>query len=276
MDRREFIKKSVFMFTGAVFVPVSGIWRPKAEAFWGHQTSPSLGGFTSYGKWDETTEAGWGDSVNTFIALFEGGLGADEIGQGAGLSEANRTLTQVGNVAGATGTPPTRDLGNDSQHFRMPDAMIEVMAGQPTWTFITKCKDVTAAAAAAGILRINDTGNDALYMRATDTNETMRVYLSDGGTVRINFVDTANAWNTTGSVWFFAQCNGATTVVGFYNAKPTSLAAIPAGNKVSYAGAVQFDSFDTEDYLFYDNGNNKGIRGYAYYMLFSSKALIGA
>jgi len=238
----------------------------------------------SWAGWDEQSESTLdvdqdGDgNEDTFICFFENtNAGGDETGRGGDLTGSDLIISQVGNVAGATGSPPTRDLGDNSQYFTMPNEMMSVLAGTTTWTFITKLKDAWAETAEAGILRIKSAGdNDSIYMRSSGTDEKLKVFLREGTTTLINFEVTTNAWNTTGDVWFFGQCDGSEVVFGFHNSKPTSLSAIPAGNKLTYSGTAQFSPYDgSENYLFYDNGNVSAIRGAAYYVVLAKTALIG-
>ena len=139
LNRRDAIK-SMFIFTGALFVPKLGIYRPKpVDASW----FAMMGSKTPWEEWDEKSEAGLARD-DIFVCLFENtSAGTNEIGQGGGLSEANRTLTQSGNIAGATGAPPTRVLDGTDDDFTLTASALTSLFNQNTWTVIIKFKDAT-------------------------------------------------------------------------------------------------------------------------------------
>ena len=154
-SRRKFLKKAFWLAGGGAagfaYLNSIGIGPKEAKAIGveSHATTSPVGAGpnTSWATWDETTEAGWGDSANTFICLMENvAAGGNEIGQGAGLSEANRTLTQVGNVAGATGTPPSRYKNATTQYFTLLSAVPNLITGGGNWSVIVKSKLIAGKA----------------------------------------------------------------------------------------------------------------------------------
>jgi len=73
--------------------------------------------YNPWAAWDETSESGLA-SDDTFVCFFENpSAGGDETGQGGGLTGSDLVLTQSGNVAGATGSPPSRQLDGTDDYF---------------------------------------------------------------------------------------------------------------------------------------------------------------
>lgn len=286
MDRREFLKKAI-QAGGLAALYRLGVTPDQARA-WGvfpvNIMKPAISPSPYWSGWDETAESGLSadqdadGNEDTFVAFMENPAnGGDETGQGGDLAGADLVLSHAGggSIDGAVGDPPTRTIDADNEYFTCPQAMLDIMAGQNTWTFITKLTNCNPPAANHGILRVSGGTNDAMYIRSGAGSNDLYVYIDDAGVNRIT-ATTADNWTVNIPVWFFAQSDGSTTVAGWSHSKPTSLAAIAAGQKVSFAGAVTFDNFSADKFLYYDSGNVKAIRGDAYYVIFSKIALIGA
>jgi len=78
----------------------------------------------SWAEWDEQSESTLdvdqdGDgNEDTYICFFENtSAGGNETGRGGGLAGADLVLTQAGNIAGAIGSPPNRQLDGSDDYF---------------------------------------------------------------------------------------------------------------------------------------------------------------
>jgi len=178
--------------------------------------------------WDETDEAGWGDSANTFIVFMdELNAGDNEIGQGAGLSEANRTLTEFGELPGATGSPLTRAF--DTECMTMTQACAEVTKSS-TWCIVFKLLDFTEDEEGT-FLKLSEGDNDFILML---TNNARRIQ------IRVDAGDsdyTSSAAPVSDVVYVAAQADGVNDVIcGWSTSKITKWADIPSAQKATIAG----------------------------------------
>lgn len=282
-ERRRFLK-TVCKVGGLAglysYLPIA-----ETEAFFAHQThSADSGPGTSWATWNETTEAGWGDGANTFIVLAENvTAGGNEIGQGAGLSEADRTLTQAGTapgVPGATGSPPSRLLDGTSDHFTCTQALLDALISNAnkTWSIIFKLHTVTASSKV--LLNLTGTGGEAIYIEIAAGPLNFR--LQQDGAAAENKV-TTDGVSQADDVYVCFWADGTEARAGFIDSgspngatKPTKWSDFNANDRVQftiYTGDFAGEAFDTAQYLFTLNV------GYyfdcsAYYMVFSKACLI--
>lgn len=237
----------------------------------GHRTS---GGGASWADWNETDEAGWGDA-GTFISLFENtSAGGNETGQGGGLSGADLVLTQVGNVAGAVGSPLSRDLDGGDDYFHFTENLANVLAGQATWSVILRVADISTSnnwsealfkvRGASDLIAINWSWGTALPLfRAT----------KDGGGI---IATQPSASDYTGTKYWAIWCDGTYVRGGYCSTKPTKWSDFAATARVSATSACQFTDgdFPTERKI----GINEDATHYPncdlYYIVISASCLI--
>lgn len=204
MDRRAFfstVLKTTFIFTGAIFIPKLGTIKP-AHPFWFAQTKKQAGG-ASFATWTGV-EAGWGNE-NAFILLGEGGSSSDEIGQGGGLSEANRTWSQSGGIAGS-GTYRTLDGVDD--FFNVTPPFRDFLSNATQYGIMFKLEDWSPDTDYESIIRW--AASDVILRVATAPTYTLQGYV--GG---VSVGGTADGITTAGVVFCYLGCNGANTMVGF-------------------------------------------------------------
>lgn len=190
---------------------------------------------TSWATWDEVTEAGWGDSANTYIALMESGVGANEIGLGiTGLSEANRTLTQNGDIPGASGGYRTLN-GTGSQYFTFTAGWITAIFGNPSWIYIIKL--IIDAADPYGGLFVYDAAeppDELIYMRVHTDGKLEGQVKDPSGYEDLSTTDSV----TTGSIiWcaFWTNNTSGKTRMGFSTTRPTKWSNFSANSRREFA-----------------------------------------
>lgn len=146
----------------------------------------------SWANWDEQSEDTLSvdqdnDGVeDTYICFFENPTaGGNETGRGV-VTGSDLVLTQEGNVAGATGSPPYRTMDGSDDGFYPTDAWLNALfAGQTEWTLIIKC--YMDSADIAYLVDFEDT--DARININNDTS-------SSPGNLRFGLTDTDNAFET--------------------------------------------------------------------------------
>lgn len=247
--RREFLK-DCFRIGGYAGIACLGMGA--VEDAIGFRILPAVvtGGVplnSSWATWDETTEAGWGDSANTFICIMEGGLGSNEIGQGGlGLSEASRTLTQVGNIPAVSGG--YRALDGTNHYFTVTSALANLISNaNNTWTVILKCKDANS-----------DTSNNHYYMYFKDaadgevvgirhgiTNKVASAINEDAAGVDVDEVTDAIPADDPFYVGIWADGGANPVRCGYSITKPTKWSDFDATKRVtsSYSGAFIGENF---------------------------------
>jgi len=249
----------------------------------------------SWTAWDEQSEFtldvdqdgdGNGD---TFICFFENPTtGGDETGRGGGLSGSDLVLTQAGNIAGATGSPPTRYTDGSDDSFNLTTNFAKTLFINTTWTIIAKGRDVKHGSGSNNISNIcqfygNSAGNRRCGISMViDSSEPNQV-LSTWGYNAIDdtqaaTVKTTAAVPTTGDVYFIHEWDGTTRRMGFSTTKPTSWDDIPSSQKITlniggnYTDPVSFDQYGRRFFNDYNGGN--AIEGYFYYVIVSKVPLL--
>jgi len=193
--------------------------------------------YSPWEAWDETSESVLASDY-TFVCLFENpSAGGDETGQGLGLSGSDLVLTQSGNVAGATGSPPYRSLDGSDDYFTATDNLfLQIGPGDYDGVFsiILKLANVNFADGDYFIYIIGD-GNNYFYLKS-DAGK-LHFYWEDNSYVHTN-ATTTNSFPTSGPLYLYIIGEGGSSnTAAFSTQKETSLSNIPAGNKVSGSGA---------------------------------------
>jgi len=274
ISRRDFLKRA-YQIGGIAALYTLGGSKLVDECLAGNYfISGHAGG--GWATWDETTEAGWGDSANTFIALFENvNTGGNETGQGAGLSEANRTLTQVGNVAGAIGSPPSRVMDSTDDSFTLTSAWADALFTNGAWTIIFKLEDVEDV---ANMYLFSIYGNNGAAQHeqislSHSVAKKLTLLIYQNGSVET--ATTANIIPTSGPLYVFAYADGTNPVrAGFSVTKPTTWAGVAANDKCELAtlkghdfAVDDFDDYGRNLFDDYNSGNELGCT--AYYLVAS-------
>jgi hypothetical protein len=285
MDRREFLKKA-FQMGGVAALYNLGVTLEQAQA-WGVMPvsvmEPSFGG-DSWATWDEASEDTLtvdqdGDGTeDTNIWFCENTTaGGDETSRGI-LSGANLVISQDGNVAGATGDPPTRGIPVDDC-FYAEDAYWHEVRDATKWQLIWKVNPTTN-----GNTRVvNYTFTDG----AGGNNE-FRVELEADNTLEVQAATslagddfaatkTTNTVSTGTDLWIFVGWKSGTLYAAFKQGggKPSAWADFAANDRMSgsFAGWDGTENFDQAGHnncgIFGRQDNTSGLRGDAYYMVMS-------
>ena len=227
----------------------------------------------SWADWNESSEAGL-QSASTFVALMENPTtGGNEVGQGLGLSEADRTLTSGTGVVGASGGK--RQFPNTNSYLVPTTGLLQasvqrngqwtyIMKAEGNWRFANAFPLYIADASASFLLQTEPSGASASRLR-------MLIKNTAGSTIAD--IVTANLVPTSGVVYFYAQWNGSALRVGFSTSKVSAWASIAAGNQASASvgsGAYCYGSATSKRTPY--NGADGGI--YIYYVIFANTALL--
>jgi len=222
-------------------------------------------GGTSWANWDETTESGWGDQTNNLIWIMDGGASANEVGQGGGLSESDRTLTQVGDIAASSGSPPKRLVdrlaGND--YFKGTANAVKMMDGT-VFTYIAKCNGMSAI---GGVIEFYDGSQHLLC------NSSGRFYTSGYTT------DSDVSWATgpgmpTGDIYFYLIDDGTNTTWGWNITKATKLSDIPAAQRITKGAINGVQDGPSRTSLLGSEASDVNLITYVYYIVISKLCLI--
>lgn len=268
--RREFLK-NCFQIGGYAGIACLGMGAIDDARGWGILPAvvTSGGGNTSWADWDETTESGWGDSANTYIALMENkSAGGNEVGQGAELSEANRTLTQSGNIAGAalSGGYWRRAIDAGDDRFIPTVGWCQGIMENVTWIIVQKMY-ITTVGVNDGYLGLRSNVGGGIY--CLEATSKMATTWADPATPQTT---TDNI--PTGIVYMFWGYDGTNTRSGFSITKPTSWAAIPANQKCSDTEVRSWGPGDDWNLqtrsLFARPDQDTSIDGFAYFVVAST------
>ena len=271
MDRRDFLKKTAFIFTGAIFAPVTGILRPKKAPAVG--ILPALvgsGGVAaaiSWATWTEDSEASLADS-DTFVCFFENPtLGGSETGQGGGLTGAHLVLIQVNNVPGVSSG--YRQLTTASQqYFEWATAAEDLMIkNKADFTIVLKCKDWATVATANDPIVKFDT---SYFFIVSSTSKLRFIYTPTAGGA--SDVTSTNAVPSSGVVYFAIwRKNGAVKAAFKATTRPTKESDFAAGDTCESTQDGVYDRAFTGHYLFTDTARWATIK--AGYLVVAKKAL---
>jgi len=181
-----------------------------------------------YAKWDETDEAGWGDSANTVIGFMEGLVnGDDETVQGGGLAGADLVWTETGTLPGATGSPLTRQF-DTGYYMDMTQTCAEITKST-TWCVIMKLLDLNDAQGA--FFRFSKGDNDTIIKLSHSSRQLTGEFLASSGSA------TSGAAPSTGWVYVAMQANGTDDVTyGWDTKKIVRWSHLPASQKGTIAG----------------------------------------
>lgn len=289
LNRRDFLKKSTFIFTGAVFVPLSGIIRPSRANWWAHQGGGGAG--SSYANWDGVTEADLVDGSDgsniIIIAKMENTLIGNETGKsGTGVAGSALVLTQVNSVPGATGTGAglNRVLTPGSTHyFTVLAGLTDSFNGLNDWTIIFRGKDIGNLAANAYFSYLHHAvGSSEFIDLKVDADNKLSSSIYANNDYNLTTALTTDAIATTGDFWIVAGCDGTTTFAGYLDSgstgsgahgQPTTWADFNANDRRSNARAEAFTSAFTNRSI-YNISAGSTASGGQYYMLFAKTCLI--
>jgi len=276
LDRREFLKRC-YKIGGVAAIAGMGLGAVRDAMAWGVLPAvvTGVGGGTSWATWDETTESGWGDDANTFIVLFENiSAGGNEVGQGLGLSEANRTISQAGAIAGATGSPPTRFTDGTDDIFSWTSAGAAAVCSTAPWTLILKVKDFVHPGLQQTALSFADTSNSDYIAYYPNADGTINAIVQDGGAIKLN-ATTVDAIPTSGDVYIAYWHDGVTVKFGFTTTRPTKLSDFGANDVISATTTLTIGNFDDfADICGTTRDANGKVSGSWYYFLASKSELI--
>lgn len=258
-----------------IFLLLFAVWVflcPPAYAFhWWTMLGEDTGsGSGSWAAWDESTEAGL-QSSDIFVCFFEGGLAADETGQGGGLTGVDLVLTENGNVAATSGTPPKRHFDGTDDYFTLTETAVEsLMLGGGTWTIILKCGGFENEAAHQGLLQLySSVSNDQIFIQVLN-NETISFEIYDGG-VGVASYTTPAFTPTTGVIYIIAEYDGTTIRLGTTETTKPDTWADVTNQDVTVVGC-NFSDFTTRRAVGFNGTTYK--HGDFYYLVVSDKVLL--
>jgi len=229
-----------------------------------------------WASWDETSEAGLA-SDDIFVCFFENpSAGGDETGQGGGLSGSDLVLTQTGDVAGATGSPPKRYFDGTNDYFAFTkNLMYNTILGS-TWTIIIKFTDYEWVSLGYWFGLVADNVN--LFIRNDETASKPEWIVQDKDGVRqLNNMNTSDAIPGTGDVYIAAwQGAGHNVRAGFtVGSKPTKWSDFETTKRVEGSGSSDLTDSSVATFTgqigFKDSYYWKGSM---YYVVLSSTCLI--
>uniref|UniRef100_A0A6M3IPM2 Uncharacterized protein n=1 Tax=viral metagenome TaxID=1070528 RepID=A0A6M3IPM2_9ZZZZ len=191
-----------------------------------------------WANWDESSEEGLA-SEDIFVSLMENtNASGNEIGQGGGLTGENLVLTQVGDVAGATGSPPKRAIDATDDRFTWTAAGIQNFLGGTTFTFIWKYDTFADNTATYPAILAN--GAQYMYIYVNPSSK-LAIYYKDTDTTSDGAVETTNSVPTTGNVYFYIWSDGTDINWGFSTTKKSNPDDIAAGDKAKITATPNFN-----------------------------------
>ena len=275
INRREFLKRA-YQIGGLAGLYAMGGQNLINEAL---AKSTFISGHVSggsYANWNETDEAGWGDSVNVNICLAQATTVANEISQGV-LTGANLIYTQNGAIAGGDGTKRPFDGVNDMMSATNVFANTFLSFDDPTFLIIHKLDTVNKNSYDTGVNYIDCTGNtEMLHTKIqfnNDGDNTLGILWKDAGAYAAN-TETVDVIPLTGIVYIYQQANAGKIQAGWDTVKRTAWADIPAGQKLSVTATLTWAGvdFDTNRYVVGGLGTAKPAWNW-HYSIFAKKTL---
>lgn len=185
----------------------------------------------TWANWDEVAEAslaGGSQGGDLYICLMKNtNAGGNEIGLANGLSEANRTLTQAGTLAGMVGGWRTFDGANDllGMTSTLFDAFI--CNANKTWTIIEKVHNVGVNG--SFLYGASDPATEIIHMYSGGTRQIDNAFRQD------NVYDyAASVNNAPASTEYYVAswADGTTLRTGFTTTRPTKLSDFAADDMV--------------------------------------------
>jgi len=215
-------------------------------------------GTQTWSQWDELSEATL-QASDTFVAFFEGGVSANETGQGLGMSGVSLVLTQSGAVAAAAGSPPYRALDGTNDWFAM--VFENKLRSQIPFTVIVKAKQIVDDASIRGIFYLA-----GLRCDKRDTKKLRIIQPVDSG-------DMVNSVSTAGDVYLVAcRDTDGKIYFGQKTTKPTAKGDFAANDLVSIVhGTALTNNFN---YFFKDEAARCFKATGVYYVVVSTKCLL--
>jgi hypothetical protein len=234
---------------------------------------------TTWGGWNEGDEATI-TSDNIYIAFMEGGLGADETGQGGGLAGADLVLEDADNTILATaGTPPYRTMSNDA-FCGTTDAIPHFVRDSTTgWCLVFKFTPTMGAA--MKVMQWANNGFGGSNQVNVDINAVGKLFVqvvNGAGVSNINYAS-AVALTTGVLTWVVIQDNCVETKCGYRQTiRPLAwadMAEVATGPTTIWNVANELDWVGHANCGLYGrNDLASPFVGDAYYFLVARKALV--
>lgn len=227
-----------------------------------------------WATWDETSEVTLADD-NIFVCLMENvNNGGDETGQGGGLSSPNTVLTESGTLAGATGSPPTRDFDGTDDALTMTTSAVDALLGNNTWTIIVKVTNLDLVtndtffsfwdAASENGINCYITSTDTIFFSAEDGN------VNEGE-------QTTDSLAAATTYYIAMWSDGSVLRAGFSTTKPTKWSDFDAGKREEWSTIVgSFDgvTFEAAQKIADNTGGTGELGGEIYYVVMAKTCLI--
>ena len=234
----------------------------------------ACGGVT-WANWDEAAESTLA-SDDIFVCLMENvNAGGDETGQGGGLTGANLVLTQSGNVAGATGSPPSRVLDGSDDCLKAPTGMLDALIcnSNKTWTIILKISNITIAD--DYFFYISDAAENELLNARIATNDTI-ITIEQDNTLENH--QTTDAILTATTYYLALWADGTDMRYGFTTTRPTKWSDFDAGKRYLFltnTGDYNGETFDHATYRdFFCAAASSYLACTAHYIVMAKTCLI--
>jgi hypothetical protein len=237
---------------------------------------------TRWGNWDDFYESTLAASKIFTVVFNNVSDGGDEVGQGGGLSEAGRTLTQSGNIAGSTTSPPGRVVSKSSGFSQdIENGIASLIQGQDEFCVVVKCADSDVSSTSRpvslggfGLLYGYSTGHTYASASLTVGNSGTTSLIDDEGN-SISTGETLEPLSNDQTVWWIVQYKNSVVRLGYSTtSRPVSWDDIPDGQKFEFtctAFASQLET--TNETLVGGGGTYYEFKGIMHYLVVSRQAL---
>lgn len=213
-----------------------------------------------------------GDGFDDLFVCFFDAENAGDNDTGVGLvTGADLVLTQAGNIPGATGTPPSRDLDGAGDLFTITTTLADAFLTNDEWLILVKLNGV-ALATFEYIFDINKDATHLIYAFNHSVNTLNGRIINGAESVTTGTTGIMSA-GTTYYVAMWKQ-SGGNVYLGFTTTRPTKLSDFGANDRVSFGAVGDFsgNSFVGVKNLFANLGNTQTLGAKVYYILMSKKS----
>jgi hypothetical protein len=199
-----------------------------------HRRKAFRGGEAGWLNWDETSEDGCATDDIFCCMMSNTSAGGDETGQGGSMSGSNLVLTQSGNLAGATGTPPTRVFDGSDDYLTATTALLDAMIANAnkTWTIILKVDNLTFTNSDRPWYFSDTTQNVTLLTPYVQNSKL--IFQSKESSTFVS-VEPSNTLSTSTEYYICMWADGTKLYGGFTTTRPTKLSDFSANDHLLFA-----------------------------------------
>lgn len=266
LTRRKFIQ------IGSLFLPAIAVFEvnPVFARWWAIQARR-----TTWQRWPETDEAGWGDAGTNIGLLTNISAGGNETSQGV-VSGADLVYTQAGNIAGAvlSGGSYSRAFDGSDDYMTITATLSGILKSRNTWSVIIKFKAFVGSASD----RVMDFyhANNRIRVINDDGSRHISVTVTAGTATTLDAAIT-DAVPAASDFYLWVCGDGTNTYAGWSLTRPTAHTSVSATQRVQAASFAQFDangfSAGARFMTAYDGGTGCQ-QATVYYFIVSQSAII--